>query len=224
MPRVQMSARIRKQDFDDFFYVVMPLLSNCTCTAVVAATHNYFLIWERLRISSPAGTDRAATKFGIGCQWLERCAPGNAARSDTAAHIAVMAPVKAPQAGCRRIMHTCGVSALPNLGRLLGRSCILDTRLVLARRPSRQFGYGVIVAQTAVRLKATVEGGSQSYSMSLRTADPLTATGLVHRSLVTEAQNSRRVSINPRCMDTYGKKDMQDMVGLPPRCWNLYCH
>ncbi len=58
----------------------------------------------------------------------------------------------------------------------------------------------MIEAQNAVRLKATVEGGSQPYSLSLRTADPLTAIGLVHRTLVTEAQNSRRVSYNTRCM------------------------
>ena len=127
-----------------------------------------------------------------------------------AAHIAVMASVKAPHAGSRRLMHTCGVTALPNLGRLLGRSCILHTQVVPARRPSRQSGHGVIEAQTAVPLKATTEGGSQSYSMSLRTADPLTATGLVHRSLVTEAQNSRRVSVNPRCINTHLKKDMQN--------------
>ena len=110
-----------------------------------------------------------------------------------------MAQVNAPQAASWRLAHTCRSPALRSLG-LLGRSCIVPARVVLARRPSRHFGHEIIQAQNAVQLKATGEGGSQPYSLSLRTADPLTAIGLVHRSLVTEAQNSRRVICNTRCV------------------------
>ena len=52
-----------------------------------------------------------------------------------------------------------------------------------------------ISANAAAQLSAADGANSQhSYSLSLRTADPEKARGLVHRCLVTEAQNVRRVS------------------------------
>ena len=105
-----------------------------------------------------------------------------------------MASTIAPTLGTRHT-HTCRGPALPNLSpNLPGRSCRIATRVAVARRPLRHLGYVVSEAKSSVQLNTTGEVGSQSHSLSLRTADPLTATGLVHRSLVTEAQNSRRVS------------------------------
>ena len=60
---------------------------------------------------------------------------------------------------------------------------------------SRRIASGKIVASAAVQLSAAGGADSQqSYSLSLSVADAVKATGLVHRCLVTEAQNVRRVS------------------------------
>ena len=115
-------------------------------------------------------------------------------RKQFAASSAVMAFMFAPTSGTGHT-HTCRGPASPNLSsNLPGRSCGFATRVAAARRPSRQTGYVVSAAENVAQLKMVGEVGSQSHSLSLRTADPLTATGLVHRSLVTEAQNSRKVS------------------------------
>ncbi|CAK0784026.1 hypothetical protein CVIRNUC_007229 [Coccomyxa viridis] len=58
---------------------------------------------------------------------------------------------------------------------------------------SRRIASGKIVASAAVQLSAAGGADSQqSYSLSLSVADAVKATGLVHRCLVTEAQNVRR--------------------------------
>ena len=60
---------------------------------------------------------------------------------------------------------------------------------------SRRIASDRIVASVAAHLSAAGGADSQqSYSLSLSVADPVKATGLVHRCLVTEAQNMRRVS------------------------------
>ncbi len=76
----------------------------------------------------------------------------------------------------------------------LGRSCRGFLRLAVTRWPSRIVVQPRCETGYAVQLRAVDEAAQQSYTLSLRTADPLTATGLVHRTLVAEAQNARRVS------------------------------
>ena len=95
----------------------------------------------------------------------------------------------------RQDSHICRQPAIPSLGLLLpGRPGAKFTRVAVLRRSSKSLGHIVSEAKSAVQLSAVGEVGTQTYSLSLRTADLSTATGLVHRGLVTEAQNSRRVS------------------------------
>lgn len=92
--------------------------------------------------------------------------------------------------------HCCRGSPAHSLGLFpqIGRSCRGLLRLPVTRRPSRNRTQIRSETNCAVQLRTVDEAAQQSYTLSLRTADPLTATGLVHRKLVAEAQNARRVS------------------------------
>ena len=79
------------------------------------------------------------------------------------------------------------------------RLCLPAIMRLHRRRPfvcSKRIVTPVVSAKAAAELSFMGgDEGQQSYSLSLRTADPSTATGLVHRCLVTEAQTARRVSL-----------------------------
>ena len=111
--------------------------------------------------------------------------------------VSVMVPVGASPAWTWHSSVSRG-PALLSLGLVLpGRSSNFATGIVFGRRPSKHVGYVVSEAKNDKQLSTTGEAGPQSHSLALKTADPLTAIGLVHRSLVTEAQNARRVSSSP---------------------------
>ena len=92
--------------------------------------------------------------------------------------------------------HCCWGSPAHSLGLLpqIGRFCRGFLRLPVTRRLSRNGTRIRSETSSAVQVRTVDEAAQQSYILSLRTADPQTATGLVHRTAVAEAQNARRVS------------------------------